>query len=427
MPPKMKVPEGELTAPELRKLIRAHNILVTIKIPKGTDRLGLIKLIEGKGYKVDHKKKAIIDSKADRPRRPQVTLKNAIELTKPKPVSEEEKKKRQQARQKKKGEKAFLKVAIPKAPPVSKKPTKVIKVGKPPPKEKKKVKPSESKLLQQKGVGSVAPPKIKPASNTMVIKPKPKKKEAPTKKEARAISEKEKIDIMKKKLDEAVMAEIPPIIYEWYGKRDELLPTLKDKDGNPIKKGGRKPLYIKEREKYRDLVWKKLQEIYKKIGFSKPKKQEGMSLFGLDLPTWRPYTDKVPPQLQKLANEKFDARKKEREERKKKVEPKKVEPKKVEPKKVEPKKVEPKKVEPKKVEPKKVEPVKTDKYKVPKQDEYTVKEFETIIKNIKNYMGTEYGRVRLYEVGRKTLEDKYASFKKKHNHIKIVSRMLLES
>tara|TARA_R110002050_G_scaffold290889_1_gene444799 strand:+ start:48 stop:965 length:918 start_codon:yes stop_codon:yes gene_type:complete len=137
MPPKMKVPDGEMNATELRKLIRAHNILVTIKIPKGTDRLGLIKLIEGKGYKVDHKKKAIIDSKADRPRRPQVTLKNAIELTKPKPVSEEEKKKRQQARQKKKGEKAFLKVAIPKAPPVSKKPSKVIKVGKPPPKPKK--------------------------------------------------------------------------------------------------------------------------------------------------------------------------------------------------------------------------------------------------------------------------------------------------
>ena len=133
MPPKIKVPDGELTSTELRKLIRAHNILVSIKIPKGTDRDGLIALIKSKGYKVDHKKKAIIDSKADRPRRPQVTLEKAKELTKPKPVSEEEKKKRQQARQKKKGEKAFLKVAIPKAPPVSKKPSKLIKVGKPPP------------------------------------------------------------------------------------------------------------------------------------------------------------------------------------------------------------------------------------------------------------------------------------------------------
>tara|TARA_R110000803_G_scaffold102513_1_gene170601 strand:+ start:880 stop:1548 length:669 start_codon:yes stop_codon:yes gene_type:complete len=134
MPPKkLKVPDGEMNATELRKLIRAHNILVSIKIPKGTDRDGLIALIQGKGYKVDHKNKKIVDAKKDRPRRPVVTLEKAKELTKPKPVSEEEKKKRQQARQKKKGEKAFLKVAIPKAPPVSKKPSKVIKVGKPPP------------------------------------------------------------------------------------------------------------------------------------------------------------------------------------------------------------------------------------------------------------------------------------------------------
>ena len=58
----VKTPKGELTGAELRKLIKAHNILVSIKIPKGTDREGLIKLIEDKGYKVDHKKKAIIDS-----------------------------------------------------------------------------------------------------------------------------------------------------------------------------------------------------------------------------------------------------------------------------------------------------------------------------------------------------------------------------
>tara|TARA_R110000822_G_scaffold115680_1_gene247503 strand:+ start:44 stop:1132 length:1089 start_codon:yes stop_codon:yes gene_type:complete len=85
MPPKIKTPDGEMNATQLRKLIRGHNILVTIKIPKGTDRLGLIKLIEGKGYKVDHKKKALIDAKKDRPRRPQVTLKNAVELTISKP------------------------------------------------------------------------------------------------------------------------------------------------------------------------------------------------------------------------------------------------------------------------------------------------------------------------------------------------------
>lgn len=91
MAPKSKTPEGELTAPELRKLIRAHNILSKIVIPKGTDRQGLIKLIEGKNYKVDHDKKVI---RPKQQRGKQITLKKAEELTKPKPVSEEVKKKR---------------------------------------------------------------------------------------------------------------------------------------------------------------------------------------------------------------------------------------------------------------------------------------------------------------------------------------------
>ena len=79
MAPKSKTPEGELTAPELRKLIRAHNILSKITIPKGTDRGGLIKLIEGKNYVVDHGNKAI---KPKQQRGKQITLKKAEELTK---------------------------------------------------------------------------------------------------------------------------------------------------------------------------------------------------------------------------------------------------------------------------------------------------------------------------------------------------------
>ena len=86
MAPKSKTPEGELTAPELRKLIRAHNILSKITIPKGSDREGLIKLIEGSGYKVNHAKKRL-DAQVKRGK--QITLKKAEELTKPKPVSEE--------------------------------------------------------------------------------------------------------------------------------------------------------------------------------------------------------------------------------------------------------------------------------------------------------------------------------------------------
>lgn len=135
MPPKQVVPTGELTGPELRKLIRAHNILSKITIPKGTDRNGLITLIQKRKYKVNHKKKSI-EPMVSR-REGIITLKKAEELTKPKVLTEEQIKKKQQAKQKKKGEKAFLKQAIPKPPPVSK-PSKPVKVGKPPPKLKMK-------------------------------------------------------------------------------------------------------------------------------------------------------------------------------------------------------------------------------------------------------------------------------------------------
>jgi len=100
-----KTPKGELTSAELRKLIRAHNILVSIKIPEGTDRDGLIKLIENKGYKVDHKNKKIVDAKKDRPRRPKVTLKEAQEITKPKPKTALEKQKISEAKKEKEAKK----------------------------------------------------------------------------------------------------------------------------------------------------------------------------------------------------------------------------------------------------------------------------------------------------------------------------------
>tara|TARA_R110000868_G_scaffold10631_2_gene51539 strand:+ start:520 stop:1806 length:1287 start_codon:yes stop_codon:yes gene_type:complete len=114
MAPKSKTPEGELTAPELRKLIRAHNILSKITIPKGSDREGLIKLIEGSGYKVNHAKKRL-DAQVKRGK--QITLKKAEELTKPKPVSDAVKKqraekKKEQEEQKEKDIKIAKKEAV---------------------------------------------------------------------------------------------------------------------------------------------------------------------------------------------------------------------------------------------------------------------------------------------------------------------------
>jgi len=159
-----KTPKGELTGAELRKLIRAHNILVSIKIPKGTDREGLIKLIEGKGYKVDHKKKAIIDAKKDRPRRPKVTLEKAKEVTKPKPKTELQKQKAAEAKaekaeKKKKEERVIRKKAVEEEKARSKPQEK----PKPKPKKEDEVRPKE-----KVGRPRVDPKKIK------VIQPKPK-------------------------------------------------------------------------------------------------------------------------------------------------------------------------------------------------------------------------------------------------------------
>ena len=44
---------------ELRKLIRAHNILSKITIPRGASADDMVKLIEDNGYSVNHEKKEI--------------------------------------------------------------------------------------------------------------------------------------------------------------------------------------------------------------------------------------------------------------------------------------------------------------------------------------------------------------------------------
>lgn len=158
MPYKSGKLKGELTTAEIRKLVRAHNILVSIKIPKGSKRDDIIKLVEKNGYKVDHTKQSLVP-RVEMQRKKTIGLKKAQELTKAKPLTEEQKKNRQQAKQKKDGQKAFLKQVIPKAPAVSK-PSKGIKIKKPAqpnkkapapkplPKEKKEAPKKEKKQFE---------------------------------------------------------------------------------------------------------------------------------------------------------------------------------------------------------------------------------------------------------------------------------------
>lgn len=59
MPPKKSSPDEMMNATELRKLIRAHNKLSKITIPKGLNLDGLVKLINDSGYTIDNKNKMI--------------------------------------------------------------------------------------------------------------------------------------------------------------------------------------------------------------------------------------------------------------------------------------------------------------------------------------------------------------------------------
>jgi len=167
MPYKTGKMKGELTTPEIRKLIKAHNVLVSINIPKGAKREDIIALVKKNGYDIDHKKQALVP-KVEMKRRPKVDMKKAEKVTKPKPLTEEQKKKRQQAKQKKEGQKAFLKSVIP-APPKPSKPSKGIKVGKPPPKPK----PTSKKEDEVRPARKAAPP-IPKAKDFVKIGAKPK-------------------------------------------------------------------------------------------------------------------------------------------------------------------------------------------------------------------------------------------------------------
>ncbi len=53
-------PKEQMKSSEIRKLIKQHNVLMSIVIPKGTDKQGLINLIEKNGYKINHKEKKLV-------------------------------------------------------------------------------------------------------------------------------------------------------------------------------------------------------------------------------------------------------------------------------------------------------------------------------------------------------------------------------
>jgi len=104
MPPKKK--DSKMTAPELRKLIRAHNKLSNITIPKGSTRDEIIIIIEKNGYTVDHVNK-VLKPKVKRGK--QVSLKQADKMF-PKKTEAQKKEAKEKKESKKKTENEEIKL-----------------------------------------------------------------------------------------------------------------------------------------------------------------------------------------------------------------------------------------------------------------------------------------------------------------------------
>ncbi len=161
MPYKSGKMKGELTTAEIRKLIRGHNILTSIKIPKGATRDEIIKMVDKKGYMINHEKKSLDPKGGIRKGRPRVKLEKAKELTKPKPKTELQKQKLTESKaekeeKKKKEERAIRKKAVQeekartKPKPKAKTTTIETQTEKPKPKPKPKRK-SPNEILKENG------------------------------------------------------------------------------------------------------------------------------------------------------------------------------------------------------------------------------------------------------------------------------------
>ena len=97
---KEKVPDGEMSTAELRKLVKAQNLIMKtefITIPAKSKRDGVIKSIEDAGYKINHTKKQLEIDKVIRKKN--VNMKKADQLipVKKKMSAEEKKDKSEQS------------------------------------------------------------------------------------------------------------------------------------------------------------------------------------------------------------------------------------------------------------------------------------------------------------------------------------------
>jgi len=111
---------GELTTPEIRKLIRVHNVLSAIKIPKGAKRQDIIELLKKNGYMIDHEKAEMRPVTKGKVQKMKVINQKKAKEVLPKPKTKLEKQKAKEEKeekqmQKKKEERAKRKEIVKKA------------------------------------------------------------------------------------------------------------------------------------------------------------------------------------------------------------------------------------------------------------------------------------------------------------------------
>ena len=94
--------KGELKTPEIRKLIKTHNKMVSINIPKGAKREDIMKIVTKAGYMVDHEKGELRPVSKGKVKKLPVVTQKSVQKTLPKPKTAEEKKKAKVMRDKKK-------------------------------------------------------------------------------------------------------------------------------------------------------------------------------------------------------------------------------------------------------------------------------------------------------------------------------------
>ena len=173
----MPLKNGELTTAEIRTLVKAHNKLTNINIPKGAKRADILKIIDDKGYKVDHVGKSLKPKPNTEKtiKKKTIPLVTAKAVTAPKKKSAEqvqkaEEKKKVKAEEKKKSEKIIKKEAVKEFKQAKKSAQKAPKKNVAP----KKYKIDKSK--QPKTTPSKVSIKIKPSLNTKKIVKKEVKK-----------------------------------------------------------------------------------------------------------------------------------------------------------------------------------------------------------------------------------------------------------